>query len=437
MQTPHQSCAWVGAAIMIEPMRTAVVAGGGLGGLTAAVALHQRGWQVTVFERAPSLEPVGAAISVWPNALRALDTLGLGDAVRTHATLSGPGGIRSPDGRWLARLDLGGAIEARFGDPLVLVHRAELVDLLVGALPPGVVRTGVAVLGVHPGDADTRASVRTDEGAVPADLVVAADGIRSTLRRAVFPDVVGVRYTGCTAWRMVVPRPPGVTTGFETWGRHGCRFAVFPLGTDRLYCYATADAPAGVVAAEERAELVRLFGGWHAPIPAIVAGLAENQILHQDIEELASSLPTLHHERMALIGDAAHAMTPELGQGGCVAIEDAVVLAAVLAAALAAEPSIPAALRRFTATRRPRTTAIALRSRRAGRVHRLPYPLQTLVGRGMGLIPGAVLARGLGPVVDWRPPAGSEVTPATRRPGPSPRSQTHRQNRSCSDRFCR
>jgi len=382
-------------------MRTAVVVGGGLGGLTAAVALHQRDWQVRVFERALSLEPVGAAISVWPNALRALDVLSLGDAVRKQATLSGPGGIRIPNGRWLTRLDLGTAIESRFGDPLVLVHRAELVDLLVGALPPEVVRTGVTVSGVNPGEPDERATVATDRGDVDADLVVAADGIRSGLRRAVFPDAEDARYAGYTAWRMVVPRPPGVTTGFETWGRRGCRFAVFPLGTDRLYCYATAAAPAGLVTSNEQAELVRLFGSWHEPIPQIVAGLGEKQILHQDIEELGSPLPALHHGRVALIGDAAHAMTPELGQGGCVAVEDAVVLASVLAA----QPSIPLALQRFTSTRLPRTSAIALRSRRAGRMHQFPYPVQLLVGRTMGLVPGAVVARGLGPVVDWHPPA--------------------------------
>jgi len=392
-------------------MRTAVIVGGGLGGLTAADALHQRGWQVTVLERAPTLEPVGAAISVWPNALRALDVLGLGDAVRKQATLSGPGGIRSPNGRWLTRLDLGTAIEARFGDPLVLVHRAELVDLLVGALPPEVVHTGVTVVGVN---AET-GTVTTDKGELDADLVVAADGIRSGLRHAVFPDVEGARYAGYTAWRMVVSRPPGITTGFETWGRSGCRFAVFPLGPDRLYCYATADAPPGMVASQEKAELVRLFGGWHEPIPQIVAGLGENQILHQDIEELGSPLPAMHHERVALIGDAAHAMTPELGQGGCVAIEDAVVLAIVLAN----DPSIPLALQRFSALRLPRTSAVTLRSRRAGRMHQLPYPVQMLIGRIMGLVPGAAVARGLGAVVDWHPPADYPVTgtPRRRRPG--------------------
>ena len=382
--------------------RTAVIAGGGLGGLAAAVALHLRGWQVTLLERAPSLEPVGAGISLWPNALRALDVLGLGSAVRAQATLSGPGGIRRPDGRWLTRLDLGAAITARFGDPLVLVHRAELVDLLVGRLPAGVVCTGTTVLGVSVGGADGRARAMTTGGELVADVVVAADGIRSVLREAVVPGHGSTSYAGYTAWRMVVPRPGEATTGFETWGRDGLRFAVFPLSAHRLYCYATAHAPAGVRPPDEKAELVRLFCGWHEPIPQIVAGLRAEQILHQDIEELPAPLPGFARGRVVLIGDAAHAMTPELGQGGCLAIEDAVVLAAVLDDG----PSIVAALQRYTALRRPRTSSVALRSRRAGRLHQLPYPVQVLVARAMGLVPDAVVARGLGPVVDWHPPAG-------------------------------
>jgi 2-polyprenyl-6-methoxyphenol hydroxylase-like FAD-dependent oxidoreductase len=380
--------------------RTAVVAGGGLGGLSAAVALHLRGWQVTVLEQAPSLEPVGAGISLWPNALRALDVLGLGSAVRAQATLSGPGGIRHPDGRWLTQLDLGAAITARFGDPLVLVHRAELVDLLVGRLSAGVVRTGTTVLGVSVGDGDRRASVMTTGGELSADVVVAADGIRSVLREAVVSGHGSPRYAGYTAWRMVVPRPDGTTTGFETWGRDGLRFAVFPLSAERLYCYATATAPVGARSRDEKAELVRLFCGWHEPIPQIVAGLRSDQILHQDIEELVPPLPGFARGRVVLIGDAAHAMTPELGQGGCLAIEDAVVLASVLDS----EPSIAAALQRYTALRLPRTSSLALRSRRAGRLHQLPYPVQVLAARAMGLVPDAAVARVLGPVVDWHPP---------------------------------
>lgn len=381
--------------------RRALIAGGGLGGLTAAVALARRGWEVRVVERAGTLEPVGAGISLWPNALRALDVVGLGEPARQHATLSGPGGVRRPDGAWLARSDIGAQIQERFGDPLVLLHRAELVGLLVDALPFGSVQCGTTVLGVHPGGETTPATLITEHGEEEAELVVAADGIRSLLRGFLFPRHPGPRYAGYTAWRMVVPRPAGVDTGSETWGTGGRRFAVLPLGTDRLYCYATVAAEAGTREPDEVQRLRGLFGDWHDPIPAILQHLTAEQLLHNDVEELAEPLPALHRGRVALLGDAAHAMTPDLGQGGGMAIEDAVVLAGVLGDD--GRHVVPA-LERYTRERLPRTTSVARRSRRAGRLYAAPYRAQVLGARLMGRLPGAVISRGLAPVVDWRPP---------------------------------
>jgi 2-polyprenyl-6-methoxyphenol hydroxylase-like FAD-dependent oxidoreductase len=389
--------------------RRALIAGGGLGGLTAAVALHQQGWQVCVFEQAETLEPVGAGISLWPNALRALDTIGVGEPARTHATLSGPSGIRVPDGRWLSRSDLGAAVRQRFDDPLVLLHRAELAELLVQQLPFGAVQASTRVLGVHVGaDADSApATLIHQYGETEAELVVAADGIRSVLRTFLYPQYPGPSYAGYTAWRMVVPAPPGVTTGFETWGTDGRRFAVLPLSEGRLYCYATCTAEPGTTFEDEPAELARLFGDWHEPIPQLIADLEPEQVLHQDVEELATPLPSFDRGRVAMIGDAAHAMTPDLGQGGGMAIEDAVVLAQLLGED---QPVVPA-LHEYTRQRLPRTTMVARRSRRAGRMYSAPYGAQVLAARLVGRLPGPALARGLSTVVDWRPPTGPPPTP--------------------------
>ena len=131
----------------------AVVAGAGIGGLTAAVALRHRGWEVTVLERALALEPVGLGLGLAPNALHALDAIGLGDEVRRFSAIQGHGGVRRCDGRWLVRTDLGQLAE-RFGDPELMALRADLVDLLAGRLPDGVLRTGVTVTGVDPGTRD-------------------------------------------------------------------------------------------------------------------------------------------------------------------------------------------------------------------------------------------------------------------------------------------
>jgi 2-polyprenyl-6-methoxyphenol hydroxylase-like FAD-dependent oxidoreductase len=382
--------------------RRALIAGGGLGGLTTAVALHQRGWQVCVFEAAPTLEPVGAGISLWPNALRALDTIGVGEAAREQATLSGESGVRRPDGRWLSRSDIGSAVQERFGDPLVLIHRAELAQLLVEQLPFGTVQAATEVLGVHIGaEAETApATLITQFAESEAELVVAADGIRSVLRSFLYPQYPGPSYAGYTAWRMVLPAPAGVSTGFETWGPNGRRFAVLPLSGDRLYCYATAGTGPGKRFEDERAELIRLFGDWHDPIPQLIASLEPDQILHQDVEELVTPLPSFDRGRVAMVGDAAHAMTPDLGQGGGMAIEDAVVLAHLLGED---RPVVPA-LHEYSQIRLPRTTAVARRSRRAGRMYATPYGAQVLAARLVGRLPGAALARGLGSVVDWRPP---------------------------------
>src|SRR5512146_3004037 len=208
--------------------RHAVVAGGGIGGLTAAVALRCRGWDVTVLERAPALEPVGAGLGLGPNALHALDAIGLGDEVRRFSAVQGHGGLRRPSGGWLVRTDLG-ELAARFGDPQFVALRADLVGLLAGRLPAGVLRTGVTVTGVDAGDADRRAFVATSKGDLDADLVVAADGIVSRIRAALFPDHQGPRYSGFTTWRFVAPAVPGGGRAepAETWGG-GEAFGVLP-----------------------------------------------------------------------------------------------------------------------------------------------------------------------------------------------------------------
>ena len=187
--------------------RVAVVVGAGIGGLTAAVALRRQGWDVTVLERAPALEPVGAGLGLGPNALHALDAIGLGDDVRRFSAVQGHGGLRRSGGGWLVRTDLG-VLATRFGDPQLVALRADLVGLLAGSLPAGTLRTGVTVTGMDAGDTGRKARVFTSAGDLDAELVVAADGIGSRIRALLFPGHQGPRYSGFTAWRFVAPALP-------------------------------------------------------------------------------------------------------------------------------------------------------------------------------------------------------------------------------------
>ncbi|CAM3750931.1 FAD-dependent monooxygenase [Kibdelosporangium persicum] len=385
--------------------RHAVVAGAGIGGLAAAVGLSRAGWQVTVLEQARKLRPVGGGIGLTPNGLHALDALGAGDLVRAAGIEQAHGGIRNPRGSWISRTNLD-FIKARYGQPVTAVHRAELIDALVGLLPTGTVRTGARVLTAHPGGPDAPAEIHTADGGFTADLVVAADGIHSVLRQALFPHHPGLAYAGYTSWRFVLPASDIPPAG-ETWGR-GKRFSILPLAGGLVHCSALVVRGPGShdseVSGNQASALTRYFGAWHSPVPELIAAAAAQIIVHDDIEELAAPLPSLHSGRVALLGDAAHAMTPNLGSA-CLALEDAVCLTHAVASG-----SLIDALGSYSRTRRPRSIALARLSRRLGAMGKISFPPAVAVRdagfRLAGLAP-ALTVRTLDRMMGWRPPAMS------------------------------
>ncbi|MEU2043472.1 FAD-dependent monooxygenase [Nocardia niwae] len=365
-------------------MPEALIVGGGIGGLATAVAFLRQGWRVEVLERATEFTEVGAGLSLWPNALRALDALGVGDDVRARALEQGAAGIRDRAGRWLARMDAE-AIRARYGSPIML-HRADLLRVLRSAIPAAALRTGITVT-----EAGADGTVAHSAGTSRGDVVVGADGIRSVVRHAVCGEI-RPRYGGYIAWRLVVTPHQPVTEMGESWGR-GERFGYVPLADGRVYCFATANMPAGTTGGGA-AELRARFGGWHEPIPALLAAAGDAEVLRHDLYDLPP-LRTFVAGRIALVGDAAHAMMPTLGQGACQALEDAVVLAEVAARG--------GDLTGYDRERRPRTHMIASRSRRLGALGQLSFPPVVAVRDALvRAIPDSVQLRSMADVLDWR-----------------------------------
>ncbi|MFI7246291.1 FAD-dependent monooxygenase [Streptomyces qinglanensis] len=379
---------------------TAVVVGGGIGGLAAAIGLRRSGWEVTVLERAPVLEDAGAGISLAANGLRALDELGVGAAVRAASRGQYRGGTCTPRGGRLARMD-GAALERAVGTPIMGIPRSALHRLLRDSLPADSLLIGSeAATVVQTGPATVH--VDCGEAVLEADLVVAADGIGSTLRRSLFPDHPGPVHSGSTVLRAITEHPIDLPTDFElTWGQ-GMEFGHIAFRDGRAEWHAVLSAPAGTRYADPLAELRRRFGTWHDPIPALLEATRAEDVLHHDVNELRTPLPSYTVGRVALLGDAAHAMTPNLGQGACQALEDAVVLAA----SLGTEPTIEAALARYDAERRPRAEDVSGAARQAGRMgQQLSHPLAVaLRNTAMRLTPSRITTRMVLRHHTWVPP---------------------------------
>ncbi len=336
----------------------ALVIGGGIGGLSAGIALRQAGSDVELFERAPAIREVGAGISLWPNALDVLDAIGVGARVRALGHAQGDGRLMTSSGKTLIDMSMS-VIEEAGGAPVLMLHRASLIDALRAGFE-GPVRLGHELADVRQVRDRVRATF-TNGATAEGDVLIGADGWRSAVRARIFP---GARpeFVGYSGLRAVVACPAGVTQTSESWGK-GVRFGLIPLVDGRLYWFAAWNAPEGEVLSpdERRARALHTFRGWHAPIEDVIRATDPTAILHDDVRELVD-LPTWVHGRVALLGDAAHAMTPNLGQGGCSAIEDAYVLARCLSETQPVED----ALDRYVRLRRPRVTNITRDSRAFG-----------------------------------------------------------------------
>ncbi|MFF5292360.1 FAD-dependent oxidoreductase [Paractinoplanes globisporus] len=360
-------------------MRTAVVVGAGMAGLASAGALSRAGWQVILLERGERVAASPTALVLWSNGRRALDSLDPDGGWSAIAAPLPDGGVRRPDGQWLVEPRT--RVSNGAGPAPAVVHLEDLYDALVAGLGDRVeIRTGFTVTSVRTGRRH-RPVVGDGRTEIEADLLVAADGIDSPVRRALAPESVAVG-SGFAAWQAVIPayRVPKLSaeqkSGGETLGA-GYRFVSIPLGERAagrggVYWVATAaGAPRPEPPATQLALLRRWFADWHPPVSDLLEATHAEDLVPQEVRELRP-LPRAYGFRsgpggVVLLGDAAHAMPHHLGQGACLAFEDAATLRSLTAEASPGEP-LAAAVEEYSRLRRPRTTSVVRQTRRMSAV---------------------------------------------------------------------
>ena len=341
-----------------------VIAGGGIGGLSAAIALCKVGFEVEVVERASALQEVGAGLQLSPNATKGLASLGVLEAVAAISSIPETLEMRiGRTGQKVFSIPIAREARNRYGAPYLHAHRADLIDILSrAAVQAGAqIRLGARVSAYVRDDAGLR--VGLDTGAIlPCDLLVGADGVRSTVRRQMLGEEAP-RFTGAVAWRMTAPADvaPDLPQSAIVWAGPGKHAVTYRIRRGTLINFV------GVVETREwrseswdqagdPVELAKIFGDWASPIPDIIASAS-----HCFVWALfdRDPLPSWSEDRVTLLGDACHPMPPFQAQGAAMAIEDAVVLAKCLNA----EGVPQASLQRYEKLRKPRTSKVLASAR--------------------------------------------------------------------------
>ncbi|KAA1425651.1 FAD-dependent monooxygenase [Nocardioides antri] len=365
--------------------RPLVIAGAGIAGLALAAGL-QRDDTATPYlllDERPELGSTGGAITLWPNAMVALDEIGVGDDVRRAGHPVAAGSIRTSAGRLVRSIDLERSAVA-LGGPLVAVRRGDLIEILHARVKGDSVVCGLAVRG-YTQDDDGVVRVVTDADPVEASALVGADGYRSEVARALHPGLPE-RYAGYPAWRGIAD--VGDVEPGQVWGPHQ-EFGVVPLGGDESYWYATVREPAGGSTDDDLAHLRTAFAGWPDPVRRVLEATDPSAVTRNDVMDRA--VPRRWADgRVVVIGDAAHAMRPHLGQGGCQALIDAAVLARLLRTAESPAAAFPA----FESARRGPAKRVVGLSRAAGRAINAPAGLH----RVSRFVPDSMLLRSMAKV---------------------------------------
>jgi len=353
-----------------------LIVGGGIAGLTLATALHQHGFTAELIERSPSWHAVGAGIAVQPNGMRILHALGMGAAVAHAGAVIRHWDFCDQQGEVLSETDL----EALWGDvgPFIGIERAKLHQALLAAAAAVPSRLGLSVTALTHND--DCVSVGFSDGSTGMyDLVVGADGIASTVRKLTLSAAPPVS-AGQVAWRSLVPIRPRGLTKLQFLLGDGCFFGLCPVGNGHTYGFGNVTEPRFHDAVEGRLERLReRFAAFGGRVQEYLAALETDEQIHCSAIEWVEQ-DQWYTGRVVLIGDAAHASSPMMGQGGCLAMEDAYVLAEILRSAA----SVESALDTYVSRRKARVNWVQQASRAVAESFRLPVALRNAALRARG-----------------------------------------------------
>jgi 2-polyprenyl-6-methoxyphenol hydroxylase-like FAD-dependent oxidoreductase len=361
-------------------MNTILMIGAGIGGLATALALQQRGFAVKVFEAAPEVRAAGAGLLLAPNGFRTLQALGLEQGFLEIARELGALALTDATGKPLFRTVDRAVLKREFGSVPMGVMRPALYHLLLNALAPDTVQTSKK-FEFFSTTAETVTAHFEGGTSQTGDVLIGADGIHSRVRKQLFPEVQP-RYSGQTSYRGVAncPMPEMGSLAIESWGAHN-RFGVLAVSQTQTYWFATEPAEAGLkddskAAAKKR--LLEYAKTFALPIAAMIAATPETHLLRHDIYDLPV-LPSWHQGRVVLLGDAAHAPTPNFGQGGNQALEDALVLAK----AFSQHATLEQACLEFERQRKTQAEMVVAQSRQFGQLVHLPHAWQRGLRNGL------------------------------------------------------